>query len=67
MAKFNLEVANSIYTRFKSGRARGAKYYLPLGAGYLKGVLNLNFRLLSFKLKKIRFLKINFGLGFRVL
>jgi len=35
---------------------------------HLKGVLNTNFRLLSFKQKnKLDFLKINFDLGFRVL
>jgi len=33
----------------------------------IKGVLNLNFRPFSFELKKKRFLKINFDLGFRVL
>jgi len=33
----------------------------------VKGVLNPNFPLFSFKLKKIKFFKINFDLGFRVL
>jgi len=34
---------------------------------FLKGVLNPNFQTFSFELKKIRFSKINFDLGFRVL
>jgi len=33
----------------------------------LKGVLNPNFRPVSFELKKYRFFEINFDLGFRVL
>jgi len=33
----------------------------------LKGVLNPNFRLFSLELKKIRFFKVYFDLGFRVL
>jgi len=33
----------------------------------IKGVLNPNFRPISFELKKIRLLEINFDLGFRVL
>jgi len=34
---------------------------------YIKEVLNSNFRPFSLELKKIRFFKINFDLGFRVL
>jgi len=33
----------------------------------VKGVLNPNFRLISFELNKNKFFKINFNLGFRVL
>jgi len=33
----------------------------------IKGVLNPNFRPCSFELKKVRFFKMNFDLGFRVL
>jgi len=43
------------------------KIYIYQKQCFIKGVLDPNFRLFCFKLKKIRFFEINFDLGFKVL